>query len=163
MGWWKFIQASGRGFWAAPLRQKRRLLLAAALLPAVSVTLRVLGFRRCQAWMLRSAPAAHLGEGAEPRSGDWPQAAEIAWAVQKAARVTGSSCLPRSLVTWWLVRREGIGCELRIGVRKHGDRVQAHAWVEVEGRSVTAEESSFVPFEQDLMSREPSVVASPRA
>jgi hypothetical protein len=46
------------------------------------------------------------------------------------------SCLPRSLVLWFLLRRQGVPAELRIGVRKSQQQLQAHAWVEVEGQVV---------------------------
>jgi hypothetical protein len=160
MGWWKFIKISGRRFGALPWREKRLLLLAAALLPAASVLLRLLGFRRCRAWMLRNVASSGQRQNATLDPNDWAKAASIARLVEWAARVTRSSCLPRSLVTWRLVRGQGLACELRIGVRKGGDQVQAHAWVEMDGRPLTREESSFVPFEPDMMSHQG---AAPRA
>jgi len=43
-------------------------------------------------------------------------------------------CMPRSVVTTWLLRRRGVAAELVIGVRKMP--FYAHAWVEVGGRVV---------------------------
>ena len=43
------------------------------------------------------------------------------------------SCLVKSLTLWWLLGRQGIGSELRVGVRKEGRNLEAHAWVEREG------------------------------
>lgn len=40
------------------------------------------------------------------------------------------TCLQRSLTLWWLLRRQGIACALRIGVRFVAGRFEAHAWVE---------------------------------
>jgi hypothetical protein len=42
-------------------------------------------------------------------------------------------CLQRSLVLLWLLRRRGIESELRIGVRKDGSALTAHAWIEMAG------------------------------
>lgn len=42
------------------------------------------------------------------------------------------SCLVKSLTLWWLLGRQGISSELRIGVRKQGGTLEAHAWVERE-------------------------------
>jgi hypothetical protein len=51
-----------------------------------------------------------------------------------ARRVPGRvSCLHKSLTLWWLLRRRGVGAELRVGVRKPGSRLEAHAWVERDG------------------------------
>jgi len=44
------------------------------------------------------------------------------------------NCLERSLTLWWLLRRQGVGGELRIGARKNGSRLEAHAWVELNGQ-----------------------------
>jgi hypothetical protein len=43
------------------------------------------------------------------------------------------TCLHRSLTLWWLLRRQGVASELRIGVRKEQGRFEAHAWVERAG------------------------------
>ncbi len=45
-------------------------------------------------------------------------------------------CLERSLTLWWLLRRRRIPVELRIGVRKSERDLEAHAWVELDGRTV---------------------------
>jgi len=45
-------------------------------------------------------------------------------------------CLQRSLALLWLLRRNGISAELRIGVQKPEGKLLAHAWVEVEGKPV---------------------------
>jgi hypothetical protein len=46
------------------------------------------------------------------------------------------TCLPRSLVLWFLLRRQGVPAELRIGVQKSEHQLKAHAWVEVDHRVV---------------------------
>ena len=43
-----------------------------------------------------------------------------------------ATCLRRSLVLWWLLRRHGINSRLRIGVRREKEGVLAHAWVECQ-------------------------------
>jgi hypothetical protein len=43
------------------------------------------------------------------------------------------TCLHRALTLWWLLRRQGVASELRIGVRKEQGRFEAHAWVERAG------------------------------
>lgn len=46
------------------------------------------------------------------------------------------TCLPRSLALQALLRRHGIEADLRIGVRREGGELQAHAWVEQAGSPV---------------------------
>ena len=45
-------------------------------------------------------------------------------------------CVPESLVLWTLLRRQGVASEVRIGVRRHRDRLHAHAWVEHAGEPI---------------------------
>jgi hypothetical protein len=49
------------------------------------------------------------------------------------------SCLPESLTVWWLLGRQGIASHLRIGVRKVDQRLDGHAWIEVEGQVVSGD------------------------
>jgi hypothetical protein len=45
-----------------------------------------------------------------------------------------SSCLPRTIVLWSLLRRRGIDTNIRIGVRGDTEaKFQAHAWLEWNG------------------------------
>jgi hypothetical protein len=46
------------------------------------------------------------------------------------------SCLAKSLTLWWLLGRQGIESHLRIGIRKVGEKFEAHAWVERDGAAV---------------------------
>jgi len=44
-----------------------------------------------------------------------------------------STCLEESLVLWYLLQKQEISAQLRIGVRKTEGKFEAHAWVEHEG------------------------------
>jgi hypothetical protein len=60
-----------------------------------------------------------------------------------------ATCLPQSLTLWLLLRRRGIASSLRIGVRKEISRLDAHAWVEIDGIVVNDRmdvPDRFVPF-----------------
>ena len=46
------------------------------------------------------------------------------------------SCLAKSLTLWWLLGWQGITSDLRIGIRKDGEKFQAHAWVERDGAAL---------------------------
>ncbi len=54
--------------------------------------------------------------------------------VEIAARYSLSpgTCLQQSVTLWWLLAREDISSELRIGVRRPDETFKAHAWVEVQ-------------------------------
>lgn len=111
--------------------EKRVFYLAAVLVPVVRVGLAVLGFRRVRGWLLQRESRASRIDEATPEMVDW--------AVQSVARKTlyDRPCLTQSLVVSHLLRRAGFRPEVRIGVKKADDRLEAHAWVEIEGRVVS--------------------------
>jgi hypothetical protein len=64
---------------------------------------------------------------------------KIVWAVDVASCYMpgGVKCLARALTTQVLMSRYGYSPELRIGVAKgEGGRLEAHAWVEIQGQVV---------------------------
>lgn len=59
------------------------------------------------------------------------------------------SCLSRSLLLLWLLRRRGIAGNLRIGVRFDNGHLHSHAWVDIAGHPVNDTHDvaeRFTPF-----------------
>lgn len=54
-------------------------------------------------------------------------------------------CLRRSLVTGHLLR--DLEPVLRLGVRRDGPQVRAHAWIEVRGVAIDSDPTAYVPLE----------------
>ncbi len=76
--------------------------------------------------------------------------------VQAAARrgAYRATCLPQSLTLWWLLKRQGIEGDLRFGARKEAGRMEAHAWVEINGIPLNETldvDQRFKPFESAAM------------
>ncbi len=118
------------------LQASERLLLAQALLllPLAALLVRLAGFQRAQGLLARwtRLRPAHQEERLLLRQGR-----RVAYVVDGAARYGPfrATCLPRSLVCWWLLRHQGIDTSLHIGVRKSpSDQLEAHAWVERHGQ-----------------------------
>jgi hypothetical protein len=113
---------------ALSAREQKALLTSVVLLPFFSLGLRLAGLQRFQAWLDRSpiARRAPLSQA---------EAAALGVAVNRAANhVLGSAtCLTRSLLLRWLLRRYGTPSDLRIGVRFEEGELAAHAWVEKDG------------------------------
>ncbi|MCB1033151.1 MAG: lasso peptide biosynthesis B2 protein [Acidobacteria bacterium] len=115
-----------------PANERRRVRRAAAALVRVKL------FRRASSIQRRSRA---------PGGGDRPQnhqtlaghdlsiARDAAASVERAARGLpfSTSCLDRSAALLDLLRREGLEGDLRIGVRRGLEGVEAHAWVELNG------------------------------
>jgi hypothetical protein len=68
--------------------------------------------------------------------------------VRAAARygIGQPNCLKVSLALWWLLARQGIASDLRVGVRKDGEKLEAHAWVECGGVALNEPESPHQHF-----------------
>jgi hypothetical protein len=130
-------------------------LLAQAFLalPLVALGLRCWGFRRLQARLTQGAARALHSSALKS---DLDQARATARLVQAAARYVlfRPSCLPQSLVLWWLLRRQGLAGELRIGVNPLEGRLEAHAWVEFQGHILNDCEDvhlRFAPFPGSIL------------
>jgi len=112
-------------------------LRAAVLLPVISASLRMRGFRVTQEFLLRFLPLDPRTAQSEPGCvpGDQERTQLTARMVNAAVRHAwpAATCLEKSLALWWLLRRRRIACEVRIGARKIGVKFEAHAWVEREG------------------------------
>jgi hypothetical protein len=124
------VIAAYRSFTALD-RADRRLVLEAAVLMALAWTgLRLLRFATLCRTLGRFAgsPAS-----AKSRQTDAALLGRVGWAITAtAARLPAATCLVQALAAVTILRRRGVACELRIGVRA-GDNgagpVEAHAWV----------------------------------
>jgi Transglutaminase-like superfamily len=127
----------------------------ALLLPAVSLSLRIRGFRFTQSALqqLVSGTKRCATEQSQPFVAN--SAASASHRTQIAARMVRAAarripmkltCLEESLALWFLLRREGIAAELRIGARKTGDKFEAHAWVECDGEALNQTEDPHTHY-----------------
>lgn len=75
--------------------------------------------------------------------------AELTWVSDAVFRrwPGGLTCLERSLILLLLLRRRRIGAEVKIGLTKHRDTLQAHAWLEQDGRSIDHDEQAGRQFQ----------------
>jgi hypothetical protein len=114
-------------------------LRAAVLLPLISLSLRLRGFRKTQTLLQKFLTSPRKAtQTSAPNQGDL-----TAHMVRAAVRHSPGhpTCLEESLALWWLLGRQGVASELRIGVRKDGDKFEAHAWVEHQGAALNERES----------------------
>jgi hypothetical protein len=143
--WHKLTQLSWPDRWF--------LVQAAALLPVLSLALRLAGLRRVQAALERLAPHPGPQEGVDPLAEERVRSRAR---LIRAAATHGwyrANCLPQSVLYWWLLRRRGVDAELRIGVRKEAGGMVAHAWVEYRGLPLNDRAEvhmKFRPFSQAI-------------
>ncbi len=140
-------------------------LRAAAALPLISVSLKMRGFGATQEFLLRSFPIApQTSQQDSIHVVDDRKRTELTSRMVNAAVGhvwCASTCLEKSLALWWLLGRQGIASQLRIGARKQGGKFEAHAWLERDGVAINEaqqEHRHYAAFDAafPLRSSEPS-------
>ena len=113
-------------------------LRGVALLPVISLSLRLRGFRATQAVLQRLLPP--LNGPADGRAA--AEVAQTARMIRAAAHhgIGRTTCLQESLALWWLLGRQGIASSVRIGAHKAAGQFQAHAWVECDGAALNEDD-----------------------
>jgi hypothetical protein len=138
--------------WTKFSATERSLFLQAwVLFPYVALSLKFRGMKETQtALSCRCATAPSILTDLQEC-----QLRQTVRMVKLAARYSPlwSNCLKHSLVLWYLLRRQSIDSELRIGVRREGDKFQAHAWVEYAGQVLNDSpevSQAYARFEQPI-------------
>jgi hypothetical protein len=118
---------------------------AVILLPLLTASLRLRGFRSTQHFLQRFLTSAK--NAAENGTTDF-RIQLTSRMVLAAARnsLFPSTCLERSLALWWLLAQQGITSQFRIGVRKDAEKFAAHAWVERDGVAIGEPEASHMHY-----------------
>jgi len=115
-------------FRALSKTHQRIVLNAAFLLPFFWIGLHFIGLRRLQAWLQHT-----------PAPSDMQVSLDDVMTIGNLVNIAGRhapcpvTCLTRSLLLDWTLRRRGVASQLRIGVRLTEGVLDAHAWVEVAG------------------------------
>lgn len=137
------VQSVGR---LAQLERWQRLMLVRAFLylSVIDLALRLVPLRRLADVGAKATESVPLDDVRRA----YLYASWIAYAARH--HYADPKCLPRSLALYSWLRRDGMPCALRIGVRKEDGALKAHAWVEVSGYVVddnpTVTTSAFVPL-----------------
>jgi hypothetical protein len=123
---------------------------AVVALPLVALSLRFRGFRATHESLRKLFPRFQPDCDSNSAATDEPAGESLRSShladderIEMTARMVraaayrsfaGAGCLERSLTLWWLLGRQGIASSVKIGTRKTGDKLDAHAWVECRGR-----------------------------
>lgn len=102
------------------------------LLPWLSMSMRASGFRRTYRRLERRTRSRVAGGPVDVNPVDHLTALVIH--VNRHVLPYQSKCLLESLVLWYLLRRRGFDADLLLGARTLLGPLEAHAWVELDGR-----------------------------
>jgi len=116
---------------------------AVVLLPVISISLRLRGFRATQNFLLGYRKQLHCGLVADRPLSESECCRLTALMVNAAARNVWhrATCLEKSLAIWSLLGRRGVASQLRIGARHISGKFEAHAWVEHAGVAINEPEN----------------------
>lgn len=126
--WFKSLRSKWETFCRLPSKQKRVLLKALILYPVTGFLLTILGYSRTRR-ILQELP----NPGSKINA-DKCDAQTIAKLSSSAAALMPLSprCLLRSMVCSNLLHQNSFPHQLRIGVAKHDEGIDAHAWIEYQ-------------------------------
>ncbi len=102
------LRRHGLIFWRLSWAERGWLMQAWLMLHGVALALRWVSFQRVYGFLGR-------------------------WSLGSGQALADEGQILAQTRVWWLLRRQGVASELRIGVRKEQGRFEAHAWVEREG------------------------------
>jgi len=133
--------------------ERRLLLVCLVATPIVAAGVAVFGFKSVRAVMARRPRPRNArfltAEAAEARARSTAKVVAIATG-RGPVRAT---CLRRSLLLWWMLRRDGIETVLRVGVNRDSATLHAHAWIEYLGRPLNDVDDialRFPAFDRDF-------------
>jgi hypothetical protein len=128
-----------------PPSERWLLIRVAVLVVAVRLALALLPWRAVHRLVARAARPAARANRSSPVPVD-----HLRWPVEATSRrVPGAVCLTQALALQILLGRRGLASELRLGVsRGEGPGLEAHAWLESEGRILigAAERERYAAF-----------------
>jgi hypothetical protein len=111
------------------------LLSAFLLLPLIHLLLGMLGYARLLRLIQTLTPIREKTSMTAPAMHGAKSMARMV-AIAAGRGLYRATCLRKSLLVLYLLRRMGVPAQLRFGVRLENARLEAHAWVEWQGEVV---------------------------
>lgn len=132
--------------WLALPGPERMILTGLLLaLPLVWLSLRMGGYKRTRRLVEALSRYPQPRRAGDDDLRDAERLAQLA-AVAGIHGLVEATCLPRALAVHGVLRRRGLRPELKLGVRRQPQGIQAHAWVELEGHPLAQAELDYAVF-----------------
>jgi hypothetical protein len=111
--------------------ERWQFLQAIIFLPVIAAGLHFMNFQRLREMLERFSPVP-VGDNGDNALQQAAVTSRLVLAAAARMPFT-ATCLIRSTALWYLLRRQGIASEIRIGVNREEGEFHAHAWVETHG------------------------------
>ena len=132
-----------RRWWALPAPERRQFLALWLLLPIISASLRLTGYRKTMRWVEAASRPS------QPRKAlSLAQSHRLAELAAIAGRhgAVHATCLRQALAVLLLLRRRGALPSLKFGVGAQGAAPDMHAWLELDGHPLGQTDLRYRPF-----------------
>jgi hypothetical protein len=113
-----------------PVAERRAFVGTACLIPLMTAAVRLFEFRRTYTWLSRRRRRHPAPAGVTEAT---RQAVRALVRARRYAPYRGN-CLSQSLTLWWRLRQAGVATDLILGATLDDGLLEAHAWVEQDGR-----------------------------
>jgi Transglutaminase-like superfamily len=140
--WGLMIAAAFRRAWRLSPQEWRLLLEAGRLAVFMEAALRTVPFDALLVRLAAADARAPIVEGFLPAT-RLAACEQAVGRVYRLLRPLTRTCLKESLVLLRMLRKRGVKVRLCIGVRKEGDRLAAHAWIEQDGTPLQPTDASY--------------------
>jgi hypothetical protein len=125
-----------------------------AMIPLVALMIRVAGIERTARWLTSTVEVDYA-----PKYNNLENAMRLFQTQRKAVANSfwHGNCLSRSLVLHWLLHKNGVNSEFRLGVRTQPS-FKAHAWITFQERPLNASRQALSDYQliSDFKLLEPS-------
>jgi hypothetical protein len=131
------MKTKWHSFWSLSPAERWLAVQALGLLSFTKFALHFLSVPNLQFVLAASLKGIKSGRqrfGDAPLQAAWNHARIVAMAARNLP--FSVTCLPKSIVLWYLLKRSGVDSELQIGMRQEAGKLAAHAWVECLGQVV---------------------------
>ena len=133
-------------------QEKKWLLWMLLLLPLISAMLRLFGYTRTQAWLLRHSEKTAFIEADSNTLQKAERLAQLANIAGRRGAIT-ATCLRQALLLQWWLRRLGLDAKLKLGARLQEGQFDAHAWVELAGAALMQGNLEHIALPESKASR----------
>lgn len=133
------------GWRALSWGERTRLAACLLLLPVLHLALALAGYRRTLRWV-EALTRRRQPHPASPAEIDAARALARLAAIAGRHGVVDATCLRQSLLVHGWLRRRGLQPRLLLGMKPEPGPLQAHAWVELEGRRLLSTDAEHQTF-----------------
>lgn len=132
-----------------PWRDKWLFIKSVSLALFIRVSIRLAGFKRTVRLIRRLENKTHRIENEVTELKRFRAVMILAYRLYPVV-----NCLAICTACWLLLKQRGIRSDLKFGMRKEGNKLKAHAWLEHQGETIAQDnrfKEKYIAFSQSIL------------